>query len=171
MDDPDLPSMRLYSFRDLVCLKVINALRNDSKIPLTELKRTKERLAFLGDDLWARTTLYILGKKVVFDNPERGEKEEASTGQGVLQIPLKIVTGKMEEAVREMRQRSPETIGRIEQKRGVAQNQPVIAGTRIPVRVIQSLNKDGFSVGEIVRQYPSLTRSDIEAALTYKEVA
>lgn len=171
INDPDLPTMRLYSFRDLVCLKVIGAIRNDSKIPFSELKRTKERLAHLGDDLWAKTTLYILGKNVVFDNPETGEKEEASTGQGVLQIPLKIVTGQMEQAVREMRQRPTDTIGRIEQKRGVAQNQPVISGTRIPVRIIQSLAKDGYSADEIVSQYPSLTSEDITAALMHNEVA
>jgi DNA-binding transcriptional MerR regulator len=38
----DLPPMRLYSFRDLVCLKVINALRNDAKISLTEVYRQRD---------------------------------------------------------------------------------------------------------------------------------
>jgi uncharacterized protein (DUF433 family) len=171
VSDPDLPALRLYSFRDLVCLKVINALRNDAKIPLLELKRTKDRLAHLGDDLWAKTTLYVLGKRVVFDNPETGEKEEASTGQGVLQIPLQIVTGQMEDAVRSMRARKADNVGRIEKKRGIAQNQPVIAGTRIPVRSIHAFHNAGYTVDEINRQYPTLTREDISAALSYKEVA
>ncbi len=103
VNDPALESKRLYSFRDLVCLKIINALRIESKIPLQELRATKDQLSHLGDDLWAKTTLYILGKRVVFDNPETGEKEEARSGQGVLEIPLKKVTGDMEEAVRVMR--------------------------------------------------------------------
>jgi DNA-binding transcriptional MerR regulator len=34
----DLPPLKMYSFRDLVCLKVINALRNDAKIPLKDLR-------------------------------------------------------------------------------------------------------------------------------------
>jgi uncharacterized protein (DUF433 family) len=170
VEDKGLPTMRLYSFRDLVCLKVISALRNDAKIPLQELKRTKERLAHIGDDLWAKTTLYIFGKRVVFDNPETGEKED-SRGQGVLQIPLQVVSGQMEGAIRTMRQRQGDAIGKIEQKRGVAQNQPVIAGTRIPVRSIQTFSKAGYSIDEIQKQYPSIDREDITAALEYRNVA
>ena len=60
LDETGLAS--LYSFRDLLCLKVINAIRNDAKIPFSELRNTKQRLAHLGDDLWARTTLYILAR-------------------------------------------------------------------------------------------------------------
>jgi uncharacterized protein (DUF433 family) len=169
--DDRLANLRLYSFRDLVCLKVLNALRNDAKIPLQELRRTKHRLAHLGDDLWATTTLYVLGKRVVFENPETGEKEEASSGQGVLQIPLRVVTGQIEGAVQAMRGRSKDTIGKIEQKPSVAQNQPVISGTRIPVRSIQAFAKAGYSVDEINRQYPTLAKDDIEAAIQYKNVA
>lgn len=113
----------------------------------------------------------MLGKKVVFDNPETGEKEEVATGQGVLQIPLRVVTGQMEDAVQSMRTRRPDVIGRIEQKRGVAQNQPVISGTRIPVRSIQAFYKVGYSIEDINKQYPTLDLSDIKAALHYKDVA
>lgn len=171
IDDEDIGGLRLYSFRDLVCLKVINSLRNESKIPLQELRATKERLAHLGDDLWATTTLYVLGKKVVFDNPITGTKEEASSGQGVLQIPLKVVAGQMEDAVNAIRQRKVDAVGRVEKKRGVAQNQPVIAGTRIPVRSIQAFSKAGYSEEDINKQYPTLTKEDIRAAVNYKDVA
>ena len=161
----------LYSFRDLLCLKVIHAIRNEAKIPFAELLKTKQRLAHLGDDLWARTTLYILGKRVVFDDPETGGRQEASSGQGVLQIPLRVVTGTMEHAVRAMRERKSDLIGTIDRKRSVAQNQPVIAGTRIPVRSLQAFAKAGYSVAQINAQYPGITARDIEAALTYEDVA
>ena len=161
----------LYSFRDLLCLKVIHAIRNEAKIPFAELLKTKQRLAHLGDDLWARTTLYILGKRVVFDDPETGGRQEASSGQGVLQIPLRVVTGTMEDAVRAMRERKSALIGTIDRKRSVAQNQPVIAGTRIPVRSLQAFAKAGYSVAQINAQYPGITERDIEAALNYKDVA
>ena len=160
-----------YSFRDLVCLKVISSIRNEGKISLQELKATKDRLRHLGDDMWAKTTLYILGKRIVFENHATGSKEEASTGQGVLPIALKVVTGKMEEAVLAMRQRRTGTIGHVEKQRGVMQNQPVIAGTRIPVRSIQAFAKAGYTVPEIIRQYPGLEPNDIEAARAYKDVA
>ena len=128
-------------------------------------------LAHLGDDLWARTTLYILGKRVVFEDPATGDRQEASSGQCVLQIPLRVVTGTMEDAVRAMRQRRSGVIGTIDRKRNVAQNQPVIAGTRIPVRSIQAFARAGYSVPEINQQYPGITERDIEAALNYKDVA
>ena len=171
VDDVGLASVRLYSFRDLVCLKVISWIRNVSRVPLSELRITKKRLSHLGADMWAKTTLYVLGKRVVFDNPETGEREEVGSGQGVFRIPLQVVTGEMENSVRRMRQRDSEAVGKIVQKRGVAQNQPVIAGTKIPVRSIQAFAKAGYSVVDINKQYPSITALDIEAAIKYKEVA
>jgi uncharacterized protein (DUF433 family) len=168
-DCGDLPPLRMYSFRDLVCLKVINALRNDAKIPLQELHDVKDRLSHLGEDMWAKTTLYILRKKVVFDNPATGEKEEASSGQGVLQIPLKVVTGQMEDAVRAMRQRDETLSGKIDKKRGMPH--PMIAGTRIPVKSIQAFSDAGYSIEAIKEQYPTLTEDDIRAAINYKAVA
>jgi len=171
MEEESLAEMRLYSFRDLLCLKIISSLRNESKVAFPELRKTKNRLSHLGDDMWAKTTLYVHGKRVVFDNPETGQREEASTGQGVLGIPLKMVTGQMEDAVRAMRQCNSESIGKIDKKRGLAQNQPVIAGTRIPVKNIQAFHKAGYSVADIQKQYPSLDAGDITAAVNYEDVA
>ena len=171
MEDERLAELRLYSFRDLLCLKIISSIRNESKVSFPELRKTKERLSHLGDDMWAKTTLYVHRKKIVFENPATGRKEEASTGQGVLEIPLQVVSGRMEEAVRAMRKRNSESIGKIDQKRGVARNQPVIAGTRIPVQNIKSFHKAGYSIQAIQKQYPSLSREDIEAAINFKEVA
>ena len=70
-----------------------------------------------------------------------------------------------------MRQRNGASIGKIEKKRGVANNQAVIAGTRIPVKSIQAFSEAGYSVEEIKKQYPTLTDDDILAAINYKAVA
>lgn len=168
-ENPDLPGLRLYSFRDLVCLKVISALRNEIGVPLSHLHEVKDRLSHLGDDLWAKTTLYVLGKRVVFDNSETGEKEEAISGQGVLEIPLQIASGDMARAVEGMRRRGADIIGRIEKRRGASR--PVIAGTRIPIQSIQAFADSGFSISEIRDQYPDITEKDIEAAIHYKASA
>ena len=77
----------------------------------------------------------------------------------------------MEDAVLAMRQRRAGTIGLVEKKRGVMQNQPVIAGTRVPVRSIQAFAGAGYTIPEIIQQYPGLEPNDIEAALAYKNVA
>ena len=169
-DKDGLPAMRLYSFRDLVCLKVINALRNEANIPLSHLRRVKSTLLQLKEDLWVKTTLFALGRKVVFVNPENGERQEALTGQGVLRIPLNVVTGHMEDAVRAMRVRETSIIGRID-TRTRGKNNPVIAGTRITVDAIRSFSEAGYSIEAIMYQYPSLKAEDIEAALAFKAVA
>jgi uncharacterized protein (DUF433 family) len=168
---PDQHHLDLYSFRDLVNLKVLNQLRNREAIPLQELRRTKKKLSELGERLWGETTLYVFGKRVVFHNLATGRLEEAATGQGVFKIPLKIMTGDIQKAVDAMRQRRPESIGQIERKRGVVQYQPIIAGTRIPVASVRAFAEAGYSHEAIREQYPSLTIDDIQAALDYKAAA
>ncbi len=169
--DRSLPLSRLYSFRDLVSLKVLNALRNDAQVALGHLREVKSKLEHLGDHLWAATTLYVLNRKVVFDNPETNKREEIVSRQGVLQIPLQVVTGDMTRAVEQLRQREETTFGRIERDRSVARNQPVVAGTRIPVRSIKAFHDAGYSVEQIIKQYPTLTAEDIKAAVRYDEAA
>lgn len=162
---------RLYSFRDLVCLKILNALRNDAKVPLGHLRGAKERLAHLGDDVWSKTVLYVLNRSVVFDNLETQGKEEVISGQGVLQIPLKVITGDMKVAVEKLNRRDKSSICKIESKRGIANSRPVIAGTRIPVDSIMAFAEAGYTAYEIRREYPTLAAEDIAAALRYGAAA
>ncbi|ODT71717.1 MAG: hypothetical protein ABS75_07145 [Pelagibacterium sp. SCN 63-23] len=67
-----------------------------------------------------------------------------------------------------MKKREGSEVGQIAQSRNVAHNQQVIAGTRIPVRSIKAFADAGYSVEQIIEQYPSLTREDIEAAIAHK---
>ncbi len=161
------PFSRIYSFRDVACLKVINALRNEATVPLPHLREVKEKLSFLGDDLWANTTLYVLNKRVIFYNPETNAKEEVVSGQGILQIPLKVVTGQLEAAARVLTARNSADFGKTERNRSIAFNQVVIAGTRIPVRSIKAFHEAGYSVKRILKEYPTLTEKDIRAAINY----
>lgn len=165
------PYSRLYSFRDLLCLKLLNTLRNESRVSMQHLKKVKEKLAHLGEDLWSKTTLFVLNRKVVFVNPETAEREEVVSGQGVLSIALEVVTGNMREAVDKLRSRDAAVIGRIETKRGVANSRPVVAGTRIPVEAIKEFAEAGYSIEQIMAQYPTLKREDIDAALRYGDAA
>jgi uncharacterized protein (DUF433 family) len=170
-EDRARPYSRVYSFRDVVCLKVLNTLRNEARVSLPHLREVKERLAHLGDDMWARTTLYVLNRKVIFDNPDTRRKEEIVTGQGVLQIPLEVVRSNMERAVKELWSRDETTIGKIQQKRGIVGNKPVVAGTRIPVSAVKAFHKAGYTIKQIIEQYPALTEDDVRAALKHGEAA
>ena len=162
---------RIYSFRDMAALKVLNALRNDAKVPLPHLREVKDKLIHLGDDLWAKTVLYVLNRKVIFKNPKTLTKEEVVSGQGVLQIPLQVITGDIEKAVIAMRAREAKTIGQIERRKGLAHNQWVVAGTRVPVRAIREFHEFGLTDKQIQKEYPSLTIEDIQAALSHGKAA
>jgi uncharacterized protein (DUF433 family) len=165
------PYGRVYSFQDLVCLKILNTLRNEARVSLPHLREVKDKLAHLGDDMWARTTLYVLNRKVVFDNPDTRQREEIVSGQGVLQIPLQVVQSNMERAVKELWKRDKATVGKIQRTPGIASNKPVVAGTRIPVSAIKAFREAGYTIEQIREQYPVLTDVDIRAALKHGEAA
>jgi uncharacterized protein (DUF433 family) len=162
---------RLYSFRDVVALRVINALRNNARLPLQHLREVGEKLKALGEDLWARTTLFVVNGRVAFVNPESETVEDVLSGQRVLQIPLAKVTGETRDAVQDLFRRDPDTVGHIERQRNVAGNQPVIAGTRIPVASIKAFADAGYSIAAIRKEYPSLTDADVTAALAFHAAA
>lgn len=56
---------------------------------------------------------------------------------------------------------------RIEVNPRIMMGKPVIRGTRIPVYVILNLLAEGYDVNHIRREYPDLTRKDIEATLRF----
>ena len=60
-----------------------------------------------------------------------------------------------------------EPIDRIMIDPEVLSGKPVIQGTRIPIYLIIQLLANGMTEKEILRQYPTLKKEDIKAALTY----
>lgn len=163
-----LPYSRVYSFRDLLSLQVLRSLRDDAGCSLQHLREVRDSLSHLGDDLWSRTKLYVLNRKVVFyDEKDAGLREPVS-GQRVLHIALQEVRTGMERSVRNITKRQPSDHGRIDRRRNVSHNAPVIAGTRITVGAVKRLGEDGFSIDQIIAEYPSLTAADVEAALKYQ---
>lgn len=166
-----VPNARIYTFQDLLSLRVLNALRNVHGCSLRHLREVRDRLRVFGESEWSSTTLYVLNRKVVFDHPITGRKEEIVSGQGVIPIPLSTVVGDLRRDVDLIRKRDVDDIGVIERRRGIASSKPVIAGTRIPVEAIRSLSEAGYSRDAIRVEYPSLTRRDIDVALDVNDAA
>jgi len=162
---------RVYSFKDLVSLRVLNQLRNVHNVSMPELRRTAREMRHLGDEVWTKTTLYVHRGRVVFDEPETSAKREVTTKQYVADIPLEVAISDTRLAIASMNRRDAGQVGRITRNRFVQQNKPVIAGTRIPVEAIRSFAQAGYSADQIIEQYSGISVEDVQAALSYETAA
>lgn len=169
-DDPRLAFSRFYSFKDVVALRTLEMLRVQNSVPLQHLRKVAAKLSHLKDDLWTKTTLYVVNKEVVFVNPLTGKPEGALNGQYLLGIPLKRVIEDTSAEIISISQRRKDTIGKIDRTRNVIRNAWVVSGTRIPVSAIRRLREDGFADDDIIAEYPDLTYDDIKAALAHEHV-
>ncbi len=164
VDEPHIPYGRVYSFRDLVSAKVVGQLRRH-RVPIAHLLKTLNALSALSDDPWSSTVLYVLGREVVVAEPGSRQKLHLISGQRVLDIPLKVMIGGVRRDIAKLNERGADVRGKVERAKFVAQNQLVVAGTRIPVSAIQSFAEAGYSVAAIIREYPSLNPTDVKAAI------
>ena len=161
------PYSRIYSFKDVVGLRTLAVLMGRHGVSLHHLKQVAKELSQYSKSPWSEIKLKIWNRKVQFDEPETGKTRGVVDGQYVL---LEIVDV-MEDVRREaeaMRQRAADQVGKITQHRYVNHNKAVVAGTRISVGAIQRLAEDGFSVDQIVEEYPRLTKADVQAALKHQ---
>jgi DNA-binding transcriptional MerR regulator len=160
-----VPFGRMYSFRDLVSLQVLNDLRNQKKIPLSHLREVSAKLSHLGDRKWSGTTLYVLGRRVVLEDSATKSREEVVSGQQVFNIPLRVVIKNTRDRIKELSNRDGE-LGLFTRGKFIAHNELVFSGTRIPVSIVREFHEAGYSPAAIVREFPDLTAADIEAATT-----
>jgi uncharacterized protein (DUF433 family) len=155
-------SVRMYSFRDAVSLRTLAVLKKKHSVSLQHLRDVARGLAAYSDAPFAELKLYVLKKKVYFEEPDTGRTRGVLSKQYEL-LPIVNVMNDVNRAVAQLNRRDESQYGKIEKRRNVSRNAPVIAGTRIPVRAIQRFLADGFSVDTILQEYPTLTRQDIEA--------
>lgn len=166
------PFSHIYSFKNLVTLRVLNKLRNVHGVSMPELRKTADKLAHLGDGRWTATTLYVFRRKVVFDDPETLTKREVTTNQYVADIPLEVVIADTRSDVKGLNAARDESeLGQVIKTKFVNRSASVIAGTRIPTRVIREFADAGYSTMQILREYPTLTADDVAAALQFDGVA
>lgn len=164
---------RYYAFRDVVGLRTIAELMKTHRVSLQHLRKVAEKLDHMRADLWTRTTLYVINRKVVIHEPGTRKPREVVSGQYVLGIPLKRVQAEARAEAEKLLRRAHGDAGKIVRLPGVAGRAPVMAGTRIPVTAILRFTAEGFTPTQIVAEYPDLTVADVEAALLHgqKDVA
>lgn len=162
---------RVYSFMDIAALRVLAVLIHQHNVPVQHLRQVSARLGAMDNGAWARTTLYVFNRRVIFDDPEDGRQREVVSGQYMIGIPLDTVVSDTRRDVRTLSVRSDYQLGKIEKHRRVSHNAAVVAGTRIPVHSIKAFADAGYSVDQIIKEYPSLTDADVRAALKYDRAA
>ncbi len=170
VESPRTPYNRVYSFKDVVGLRTIARLRNTPhSIHLQELHRVATWLSQHPAESWPSLAFYVAGKHVYFEDPESGARLAARpSAQTVLPIAMARIISETRAGIASLRERGPDTIGRIEKHRYVVHNVPVLAGTRIPTKAVWNLSKAGYDTANIIREYPRLRTEDVEAALAYE---
>jgi uncharacterized protein (DUF433 family) len=167
-EDRRSPHSRIYSFRDVVGLRTVAVLRERYRVSLQELRRVAARLSELGYNHWADVKLYVVNRQVHFQPPGTDRIVGVWDGQQAM-LPVIEVIEDVKNRVAFIQTRSKGQHGRIEQHRYVARNSPVIAGTRIPVAAIRRYKEAGYTIAQIIREYPTLSPKDVKAALSFKE--
>lgn len=167
-EDRRSPYGRIYSFRDVVALRALAVLRKQHKVSLQHLRRVAEELAGLGEDLWSETTLFVLDRQVYFREPDTGAVRNAADRQYVVDmLPLQQIAADVRTASEALTRRTRDQMGRVVRHRYISHNAWVVAGTRIPIAAIRRYMAAGFSVDDVLREYPLLTRADVSAAIEH----
>jgi uncharacterized protein (DUF433 family) len=160
---------RVYSFSDIVSLKVLNTLRNQFGVSLPHLRDVKEKLASVGVECWTGAKLYVLNKRVIWQEAGTDIPQEVASGQFIAPVSLDDVMAHTQHDISKLESRDKSSYGKIKKSRFVSHNAPVVAGTRIRVSAIQAFADAGYSAKDIVAEYPGLTEADIKAALDFKD--
>jgi DNA-binding transcriptional MerR regulator len=154
---------RLYSFGDLVSLKVAGKLRKLG-ISLQQIRKVDAHLReFDYRNPLAELRFFVSGSVLYFE-----ESGTVRTGRELEQVlasymvPVGEIAHSLAGQIAQLHERRP---GEIERRRGTLGAQPLIKGTRIAVASIKRLAADGAGQTEILEMYPDLTPADVRAAL------
>ena len=164
------PYSRVYSFKDVVGLRTLSILRKTHRISMPRLRAAAEVMSAYSDAPFADLKLYVVNREVHFTDPDTGNVVGVETKQLAIPILVRDVWNDMRSEAQKLKERAPDQIGKIERRRHTVHNALAIAGTRIPVSIVQSLSADGYSVAEIIAEYPTLTQDDVRVALHYEDV-
>lgn len=163
---------RVYSFSDIVALRVLGALRNEHGVSVQHLRQVKQKLKAQNESLWSGVRLYVRNKRVHWVEPGTGLPQDIASGQFVFEtIDMDSIVASAKSDIRQFNARRPGTQGKIEKVKALNHSNPVIAGTRISVQTIKAFHNAGYSVDQILVEYPDLTKSDVIAAIEFEKVA
>jgi len=160
---------RLYSFRDLVSIRVAGQLRALG-ISLQQIRKVHAYLQKLDyRQPLAQLQFFVVNDRLYFaeaDTVRAGRRPEQVLASYV--VPVGEIAHGLAGQIAKLRERRT---GEIERRRGTLGSQPIIKGTRVTVASIRRLAHDGASQAEILEMYPDLKPADIHAALAVENAA
>lgn len=166
------PFARLYSFRDLVSLYTLKVLRDRYSIPPRVLREVSPWLHTYSETPWATLQFYRVGSDIFFLEPGKGAMLGVQPPKQAF-LPFKIdmerVSSHINRKLSRMRQRKKREIGKTTRNRYVLHNETTIAGTRIATRAVWEFSQAGYSIEQIIGEYPRLTPRDVQAAIQYEQ--
>jgi DNA-binding transcriptional MerR regulator/uncharacterized protein (DUF433 family) len=157
---------RIYTFRDVVSLRTLVALRDRFGISLDELRKTGEHLMQFTDDPWTKR-FWVENGRVYFHLSELSEHPIDRHGQTTY-LDLGPIWDEVERETAGWTERDPGDIGQLSRHRHVQHNQWVIKGTRIPTSAVWSFHAAGYDTAGIIEQYPTLHAADVVAAIAHE---
>lgn len=159
------PYTRIYTFQDLVSLRVIANLRVNHGIELQQLRTVSNYIIDYANHPWSSLAVRIFGRHLEFRDPQTLEWISANPfGQSALAIEFEEVSAEAEADARMAILRRPDQLGKITRHRNVMSNEYVFEGTRIPVATVRRLLDANYSNSDVLRCYPTLSEEDIEFA-------
>lgn len=159
---------RIYSFKDAVGLRTLARLRAKHRISIARLERLAGKMELDGIEHWADARVWVIKGEPHYLRPSVDEVEGFETGQ-LAMLPIIDVIHEVTDKVESLKKRNAETIGQVERQKFVARNSWVLSGTRIPTAAIRRFVDAGYTKKEILEEYPTLTDTDIEAALLHEK--
>ena len=164
------PFSRIYSFQDLVNLRVMADLRKNHGIDLQHLRGISHYIANYPDYPWSSLALRVYGTHLEFRDPATQRWMAADPlGQYTMELEFESVSRQAEQDARDAMRRGMDQQGVIVRNRNVMSNQFVFAGTRIPVSTVLHLLNAGYERHDILRCYPTLSDQDILAAIIHRD--
>ena len=160
---------RIYSFKDAVGLRTLAELRAKHRVSLSRLEKLARAMEKDGISHRADAKIWIVNGEPSYLLPgDDNEVKGAETGQ-LAMLAIIDVIDEVSSKISDLKKRQEKTVGQVERQKFVARNSWVVAGTRIPTATIQRYADAGFSTEQILAEYPSLTQTDVEAALQHEK--
>lgn len=169
-DDRGNPYSRIYSYEDLVGLRMLRSLMVDYHVPISEIKAAYPAMTSQWTKPWSEIKIGVLKRKIVTDI--KGRPRNITDGQLALKcVPLPLIADEVRREADKLRNRRKTDEGKFEHHKFVARNAIVFKGTRIPVGIVAEFIDAGYSDEGIVAEYPSLTVKDVQAARRTHKIA